>query len=548
MAGQSFTLFAQGFFSGINSGNFWLLAIVIFVAIVFFTFVMLLVSRFKRCPSNRILVIYGKTGAGNVSKPIHGGAAFIWPLIQDYAYLNLEPIQIEVPLRGAVSMENIRVSVPSVFTVAIGTTPEVMNNAAIRLLGLTTQLVKKQAEEIIFGQLRQVIASMKIEDINRDRETFQQHIQNSLEPELKKVGLVLINVNITDITDESGYIDAIGQKAASQAIQQARGDVAEQERMGESRVAEMERDKFIQVANANKLREIGTRSAAQEQAVRVATLNKEQKVAEQQAAFEQEASVKLAEQDMRVRIAAANAKAIDGENIAQAAIVASQADLMVKKAEAYQLGETRKREAEAAVLEVQNRAMAKAALAEAEKIEAERRAQVEAPAKADKARAIVDAEANAERRRIEAEGEAKAIFVKLEAEARGQYEILAKKGEGLRTIIDACGGAKEAFQLLLLEHFDNLVESSAKAISNIKFDKVVVWENGGENGKSSTANFLQSMARTLPPMMQVLRDVGGVELPEAIFKVAGDGEASYQENAGTLAPEQAAVSGGKAKA
>lgn len=409
MAGQSFTLFAQGFFSGINSGNFWLLAIVIFVAIVFFTFVMLLVSRFKRCPSNRILVIYGKTGAGNVSKPIHGGAAFIWPLIQDYAYLNLEPIQIEVPLRGALSMENIRVSVPSVFTVAIGTTPEVMNNAAIRLLGLTTQLVKKQAEEIIFGQLRQVIASMKIEDINRDRETFQQHIQNSLEPELKKVGLVLINVNITDITDESGYIDAIGQKAASQAIQQARGDVAEQERMGESRVAEMERDKFIQVANANKLREIGTRSAAQEQAVRVATLNKEQKVAEQQAAFEQEASVKLAEQDMRVRIAAANAKAIDGENIAQAAIVASQADLMVKKAEAYQLGETRKREAEAAVLEVQNRAMAKAALAEAEKIEAERRAQVEAPAKADKARAIVDAEANAERRRIEAEGDLRQI-------------------------------------------------------------------------------------------------------------------------------------------
>lgn len=135
----------------------------------------------------------------------------------------------------------------------------------------------------------------------------------------------------------------------------------------------------------------------------------------------------------------------------------------------------------------------------------------------------------------------------MEAEARGQYEILAKKGEGLRTIIDACGGAKEAFQLLLLEHFDNLVESSAKAISNIKFDKVVVWENGGENGKSSTANFLQSMARTLPPMMQVLRDVGGVELPEAIFKVAGDGEASYQENAGTPAPEQAAVSGGKAK-
>jgi flotillin len=289
-------------------------------------------------------------------------------------------------------------------------------------------------------------------------------------------------------------------------------------------VAEAERDKMIQVANANKLREIGTREAAREQAVRIATLEKEQKVAEQQATYEREAQVKLAEQTMRVQVAEANAKAVEGENISQAVIAASQADLMVKKAEAYQSGESRKREAEAAVLEIQNRAMAKAALAEAERVEAERRAAVEAPAKAEKARVVVEAQAEAEKRRIEAEGEASAIYAKLEAEARGNYEILAKKGEGLQRIIDACGGAKEAFQLLMLEHFDNLVEASAKAISNIKFDKVVVWENGSQNGHTSTANFLQNMARTLPPMMQVMKDIGGVELPESLVKFAGDGD------------------------
>jgi flotillin len=512
-----------------NNSMFWVVASVVILGILLVGFLLLMASRYKRCPSNRVLVIYGKTGGGNVARTIHGGAAFVVPLIQDYAYLSLEPIQIEVPLRGALSMENIRVNVPSVFTVAIGTTPEVMANAAIRLLGLNVMQVKKQAEEIIFGQLRQVIASMRIEDINRDRETFQKHIAESLEPELKKVGLVLINVNITDITDESGYIDAIGQKAASTAIQQARGDVAEQERIGESRVAEMERDKAIQVASAVKLREIGMREAAQEQAVRVAALDKEQKIAEQKAAFERESAVKLAEQDMRVRIAEANAKAIDGENIANAAIASSQADLMVKRADAYKLGETRKREAEAAVMEVQNRAMAKAALADAERVEAERRAEVEAPARADKARMIVEAEASAERRRIEAEGEAKAIFAKLEAEARGQYEIMAKKGEGFREIISACGGANEAFQLLMLEHFDNLVDASARAISNIKFDKVIVWENGGADGKSATTNFLQNMARTLPPMMQVLKDIGGVELPETLVKMSSAEEAAKNE-------------------
>lgn len=500
----------------------WLVPALVLLAIFFVTFMMVLARQYKRCPSNRVLVIYGKTGRGQASKQIHGGAAFVMPLIQDYAYLSLEPIQIEIPLRGALSAENIRVNVPSVFTVAIDTAPEVMQNAAIRLLGLSTQDIRKQAEEIIFGQLRQVIASMAIEDINKDRDTFLQHIQTSMEPELKKIGLQLINVNITDITDESGYIDAIGQKAASLAIQQARGDVADNEKMGETRVAAAERDKSIQVASARKEMAIGTREAQRDQAVRVATLEKEQNVAERKAAFERESQVKDAERTMRVEVAGADASAIEGENEAQARVAASQAELAVRKAEAYERGEGRRKEAEAAVLEVQNRAMAKAAIAQAERVEAEERARLEAPAKAEKAKKIVEAEAEAERVRISAKAQADAIFAKLDAEARGQYEILAKKGEGLRAIISACGGAREAFQIMMLEHLDNLAEASAKAISNIKFDKVVVWENGGNNGRGATADFLSGMAKTLPPMMQVMRDIGGVELPESLVKFDSD--------------------------
>jgi flotillin len=499
----------------------WLTIMAVFAALLFFSFALLLFNRYKRCPSNRILVIYGKVGGGNTARCIHGGAAFVVPLVQDFAYLNLEPIQIEVPLKGALSIENIRVNVPSVFTVAIGTDPEVMQNAAIRLLGLNTAEIKQQAEHIIFGQLRQVIASMRIEDINRHREQFLQNIQTSLEPELKKIGLGLLNVNITDLTDEAGYIQAIGKKAASQAVQQASIDVAQQEKLGAIGVAEAQREKAIDVANANKLREIGTREASREQAIRLAELDKEQKVGEQTAGFEREAQVKDAERKMRVALADANAKAIAGEAQAQAEVAQAQATLQVKQAEAYQLGETRKREAEAAVQEAQNRAQARAALAQAERVEAERRAALEAPAKAEKAKMIVDAEAAAERARLEAEGQAKAIFAKLEAEARGQYEILAKKGDGLKRIIEACGGAQQAFQLLMLEHLDTLAEKSAQAISNIKFDKVVVWENGGGNGHGSqTSQFLQNLARVMPPMLQVMKDIGGVELPEFLAKRA----------------------------
>jgi flotillin len=509
----------------------------VLAALVIITLVVLLSARYRRCPSNRVLVIYGKwTGSPTGTRCIHGGARFVLPLVQDHSYLTLEPMQIEIPLKGALSIENIRVNVPSVFTVAIGTDPETMQNAAIRLLGLDAEEVKQQACDIIFGQLRQVIASMGIEDINRDREKFLHNIQTSLEPELQKIGLVLINVNITDITDGAGYIEAIGRKAASQAVQKAKVDVAEQEKMGGIGVAEAEREKIVQVANATKVREIGTREALREQAVRVAQLDKEQKVGEQTAALERDAQVKDAERAMRISIAEANAKAIAGEAQAQADIAAAQANLQVKQADAYRLGETRKREAEAAVLEAQNRAMAKAAAAEAERVEAERRAALEAPAKALKAKTIVEAEAEAQKRRIEAEGQAAAIFAKLEAEARGQYEMLAKKGEGLQRIIEACGGSQQAFQLLMLEHLDTLAQTAAQAISHIKFDKVVVWEGAGPNGTgtSNTSQFLQSLARTMPPMMQIMKDIGGVELPEYIARL------NPEQRAGDAAPNRPA--------
>jgi flotillin len=530
----------------------WLGILAMFVVVIFVMMMSLFVGRYKRCPSNKVLVIFGKAGGNAPARCIHGGAAFIMPLVQDYAFLTLEPMQIEIPLKGALSIENIRVNVPSVFTIAVGTEPDLMQNAAIRLLGLDMVKLQQRVEHIIFGQLREVVASMRIEDIARHREQFLKNILASLEPELRKLGLVLINVNITDIDDESGYIVAVGKKAAAQAVQQALVDVADQERMGAIGVANADRDKTIQVAQARQLKEIGLHDAAREQAVRVAELDRDQKigeqtamrdqavklaeldrerkVAEQAAGFSRESQVKGTEQAMRIAVAEANAKAIAGESKALADVAAAQAQLQVKQAEAYQIGETRKREAEAAVQEAQNRAMAKTALAEAERIEAERRAALEAPAKAEKAKMIVDAQAAAEKRRIEAEGEASAIFARLEAEARGQYEILAKKGEGLKQIIQACGSTDKAYQMLMLEHVDKLAETSARAISNIKFDKVVVWEGGGHaggqngngNGSSNTTAFLQNLVRMMPPMMQVMKDIGHLEMPPFMGKVTPD--------------------------
>ena len=532
---------ALALLQGTQEGFPWGALAVIAAVLFILSIGMMVIARYKRCPSNKVLVIYGKVGKERSAQTLHGGGKLVWPLFQAYDYLSLDPMQIEVPLRGALSRENIRVNVPSFFTVAVGTDPETMDNAAIRLLGLSNDEIEKQALDIIFGQLRQVIASMTIESINRDRDVFLASIQHNLEPELEKIGLVLINVNITDITDESGYIEALGRKAASEAIQQAEIDVAEQVKRGRIGVAHADRDREVEVAMATRDKEIGTKDAEREMAVKVAELAKDRAVGERRAGFLQDVQVKEAERQMRIEVAAANATAVTGENESQGVIANSEAALQVTRAEAYALGESRKRQAEAQVLEAQYKAETVAAQANAEKIEAQQRAQLEAPARAQKARIEVEASAEAEKMMreaggraqanvIEAEADAKAIFARLEAQARGEYEILAKKGEGLRAIVEGCGGAEQAFPLLVLEHMDHLAEAASTAISNIKFDKITVWDGG--SGQGGASGFLRGLGQAVPPLMDVMRNIGGVELPEyfgRMCEIAGDGKEEAEE-------------------
>lgn len=489
--------------------------------------VMLFVSRYKRCPANKVLIISGQVGGGQSAKVFSGGGAFVWPVVQEYAFLDLAPLQIDINLTDALSLENIRVRVPSQVTVAVGDTPDLQQNAALRILNLGANEIRDLAANIIFGQMRQVIASMRIEDINRDRDQFRSNIEHALEPELKKIGLKLINVNIKDLNDESGYIEAIGREAGARAVNKARGDVAEQEKLGAIAVARADQEKDIEVANADREREIGVKGADRDKAVRIAELERETIVAQQRAEFSRDTEVAQADQARRIAIAAANAEAVGGEAESKARIADANAQLQVREAEAFEIGETKKRVAAAAVSESENRARAKTALADAERIEAERRAAVEAPAKAEKARRIVEAEAEAESRRLEAEGEAAAIFAKLEAEARGEFEMLSKRADGLKQIVDACGGADQAYRLLMLEHVPTLADKAAEAISNIKFDKVVMWGGAGGNGNTNGAgagvsSFITDLMGSLPPAMHTMMNIGGIKVADGMIRFVED--------------------------
>ncbi|WP_339661353.1 SPFH domain-containing protein [uncultured Polaribacter sp.] len=497
------------------------------IAILFvFIVLMTLVKRYKRCPSDRILVVYGKVSGGESAKCIHGGAAFIFPVIQDYQFLDLTPISIEVNLVNALSKQNIRVNVPSRFTIGISTEPGIMQNAAERLLGLAQADIQELAQEIIFGQLRLVVASMDIEEINNDRDKFLTNISQSVETELKKVGLKLINVNITDIVDESGYIQALGKEAAAHAINAARKSVAEKTRDGSIGEADAVQDETIKVSELRAKAKIGEAKAAQNERIQVAAAMAEAKIGEANANQNERvqtanavALAKIGEAEAlkseRIKTSEANALAITGENTAKISIAESDALRREREAEAEKRAVATEKIQAARALEESYSAEKDAENARASRDKATKYADIVIPAEIAKAKVEIDAEAAAENIRRIAKGEADAIFLKAEAEAKGLYEVLTKQALGLDQIVKAAGNnSKDAVLLLIADKLPELVRLQAEAIKNIKIDKITVWENGGrKDGKSSTSNFISGMYKSVPPLQEMF-NMAGMELPE----------------------------------
>ena len=451
--------------AGPDSGAM-ILVLVCVVALLLLTTVTLILSRYKRCPSDKILVIYGKVGTGSdgtsrSAKCIHGGAAFIWPIVQAYEFLDLTPMSLSVDLRNALSRQNIRVDVPSRFTVGISTEVGVMQNAAERLLGMKLDEIKQIAEDIIFGQMRLIIATMDIEEINTDRDKFLDAVSGNVETELKKIGLRLINVNVTDINDESGYIVALGKEAAAKAINDAKISVAEADRNGAIGSAEADRD-------------------------------------------------------MRINVSKSNSEAIKGENEAKVQVAESEATRREREAEALKRATAAENIQAAKAMEESYEAQKAAEQARASFEQAKMEADVIVKTQIEKRQLELQAEAEAEQIRRRAKGEADAILMKMQAEADGMREMLTKQAEGFAEIVKSAGGhSDDAIRLMIADKMEELVKIQVQAIQDLKIDKITVWDNGGTSpdGKSTTANFVSGLMKSVPPMNELF-DMAGMQLPK----------------------------------
>ncbi len=434
------------------------ITVIVFLLFLFST-LFFLAKLYRRCPSNRVLVVYGRVSGNKTVQCYHGGGTFVWPLIQGCSFLDLIPRTIHIPLKGALSHQNIRVNVPSTFTVAVGLTPDVMNNAAVRLLDLDNKEIESMATEIIIGQLRLTVASLRIEEINQDRERFLESIKKNIEPELHKIGLTLLNVNITDITDESEYISSIGMKASSMAVNQAKIDVAEQEKQGDIGKA-------------------------------------------------------LAERDRRVFVASYNAEAVKGENDSQAQIALTNATLAEREAEATQRSQVAKQNAEAEIQKA--RVFAQTQLLEAEQIVPQeiKKKKIQIDAEAEALRKVLIARGEAESILAIRQAEAEGIQKLLDAKARGYKQLIEACGEDAKSA---------ATMLLIekLEEIVKLQVEAIKNIKIDKIT-VWDSGNGHSNGEagkgSTTSNFISQFSKSLPPLHDIA-SLAGLELPQYLGQV-----------------------------
>lgn len=495
------------------------------IAVSLFITAAAIISRYKRCPSDKLLVVYGRTGKkpdgsgdSSTARVYHGGGAFVWPVIQDYAYLDLKPMSIEVDLRNALSQQNIRINVPSVFTVAIDSDREVRISAAERLLGLGRGDIAALAQDIIFGQMRQVIAQMTIEEINADRDTFLENISSNLEMELHKIGLKLINVNVTDIHDNDGYLEALGKEAAAKALNEAKVSVSEKNKLGAIGEAKNLREKEISVAQERTQADIGKADANRERRIKVAEADSVSTIGEAEA--ESRASIGSADAESlkRIKTSELNANAIKGENEAAKNIAETTAERKVVEAEANRKAITAQKVKAAEALKDSYEAEREAETKRAEKDKATEYANIVVPAEIEKQRIEIDAQAAANREREIAKGEADAIFAKMEAEAKGDYARLSEQAKGIKELVDASGGDPDkAVQLMIADKLERLVEIQVDAIKNIKIDKITVWDQGSGNGEgqTSTSNFLRGLLTAVPGFEEVY-NMAGKELPSML--------------------------------
>ena len=233
-------------------------------------------------PPNEAAVLTGRNrllGDGNKVgyRSISGGRTFRVPIIETVQHMNLETIPIDVMVSNAFSKGNIPLNVEAIANVKIASQPEwVFNNAVERLLGKTDEEIQALAQDTLTGNLRGVLATLTPEAVNEDRLGFAKALSEDAGEDLASLGFHLDVLKIQNVSDERGYLEAIGREKSAEAIRQA--EIAEAQAEADTREARAEARRRAEVREAAA--SIKVAEARNSLRVRQAELDREGETAE----------------------------------------------------------------------------------------------------------------------------------------------------------------------------------------------------------------------------------------------------------------------------
>ncbi len=505
-------------------------AIYIVIAIVgIVVIVSVLLSMWKKVPQDKAAVV-----TGTKKKIITGGGGLVIPILQRVDYISLGNIQIDVSTDESMSSQGVPIAVVGTAVIKVKNETNSIFNAIEQFTGRNEmqieQSIRNTATNVLEGKLREIVSTMTVEDIYRDRETFSSKVQEVVGTELGEMGLEVKVFTIKDINDSNGYIQALGVK-----------QIAEKKKDAEIAKAEANRETQIETSKARRAGEQARLQAETE----IAEATKLKEV--QEAAYMQEQQAAKAKADAAYEIQ---------KNITFKEVVTAQLDAELLKQE-------RQKDIEAAQVQIQiikEQKNIELAQKQAERIKESLRADVVEPARADrekqqniadaeKYRKIAEAEAQAEAQKkfAEADAEAKRLRAIAESEAikktgQAEADVISQKGLAEAESIRAKGLAEaeamekkaEAYQKyssaavaeMLIQVLPDVAGKIAQPLSQI--DKIVIMDGG--NGTGGVSNVAGNVTGVMTQVFESLKEVTGIDLGDIVKAKGYDAQVTKNIN------------------
>lgn len=524
--------------------------VVLLIVIAALIAIMLISRNYIKVSPNQAAVISGRSrklsdGTTVGYRLVRGGATLVFPFLEKVEYLDLNVITVPLATSRAYTVQGVPVSVKAVANVKIKGDDTSLRSAAERFLGMPQEQFHRLVFQTLEGHLRAILGTLTVEEINNDRQSFAQKLTTEAAGDLEKMGIGLDALTIQEISDDEGYLDALGKRRTAEVKRDAEIGQAEANRDSkikaslalqegekvrletEAQIAQSQRETEIQKAQVQA--EIEAERAKANQAGPLADAKAQQQVTAEEVRVEK---VRTQEQ-----ISVQEQEVLRKEKELEATVV--------KQAEAERRAAVLRAQGmqEAQILEAEGRKQAQIATAEAEAKKLEREGQgrasaieAEGKAEAEKIRAVGLAEAE----RLQAKGlaEAKAI----EAQGLAEAKAIMEKAAAWREFNDA------ARLQTILEKLPSIIESSAPVFSAVSqplgnIDKVVMIDQGGNgNGDGSTSGinrFAQTGPTVIFSLLQQLQALG-LNWPEILAQLGLDSNGNAVKTEKPVVPKPAA--------